>query len=277
MKFSFKNATLLTILLCFSASAIAQQKGGIIFPKTKRAKRISLSLNYGLHPITASAANLSLKYTDESPAPDVLSQQVAVEQSDGARGLSGGIEWQSKRSLMYRFHFGGGRNGAKQTRANYFDFGFGYAMGNRRAQFYPMVDLILSNAVIEFGNFQNTTGYVEINGTQFNHETIKTNLVVSFAGWRPSFGAHLVLTKRIGLQGNIGWLMSKASKNVSLNFSASDANGNETTASEDLDQPNVELLYNGNRTTVLPEVFKGRGFAWNVGVTFGINRMFLKD
>ncbi len=225
--FNSKVSILLTIL-SFSAMTIFAQfasksvfaRPEILLEKNKdnRAQRVSFVLNYGFHPISVKASTVELKYTDESPAPDVLQQKRDLSASNGGLVFSAGIEWQSKRNLMHRICFGGGKNGSSNTRANFFDFGMGYAFGSERFQFYPMIDFIASNATIKFGDFENKTGYAEINNVSFTNDKISTDLEMSFAGFRPSLGFHFAITPNIGIQATVGYLMSNPNGTTTVNF-----------------------------------------------------------
>lgn len=277
--FTILSLSAMTIFAQF-ASKNAFAKPEILLEKNKdnRAQRVSFVLNYGFHPISVKASAVELKYTDESPSPDVLKQKIDLLDSKGALGLSGGIEWQSKRNLMHRICFGGGKNGSSNTRSNYFDFGMGYAFGSERFQFYPMIDFIASNATIKFGDFENKTGYAEINNVSFTNDKISTELNMSFAGFRPSVGFHFAITKNIGIQANVGYLMSNPNGSTEIKFSApnpdTDAESQTLNASEKISEANVEFLVNSKRTTTRPDIFSGRGLSWNIGITLGKNRMF---
>lgn len=287
---NLKISLVLSILSLSTMSIYAQfaskspfAKPEILLEKNNdgRAQRVSFVLNYGLHPISVKASTVELKYTDESPSPDVLQQKRDLVDSKGPLAISGGIEWQSKRNLMHRICFGGGKNGTSNTRANFFDFGMGYAFGSERFQFYPMIDYIASNATIKFGDFENKTGYAEINEVVFTNDKISTELKMSFAGFRPSLGFHFAITKNIGIQATVGYLMSNPNGSTRIDFSApnpnpdpENSNTQTLSASEKISESNVEFLVNNKKVTTRPDIFGGRGLSWNIGITLGKNRMF---
>ncbi len=275
---------LVLFLVPFIASAqLSADKNAVpFFPRNKENKgqRFSFFLDYGIFPMAISKTQIAFSYEDESPSPDIISQTVDLEKSSFAKGFSGGFEWQSKRDIIYRLFFGGGKSAGKKTSTTQFIFGAGYAMGGERFQYYPYLDFLMINGDMKLAALQNNTGYIEINKTRFDNSSINTNLTSRFVGFRPSVGGHFFITNRIGVHANAGWLIGKGNGTSSIEFSATgpkDDNGNDTTisATEKLSEKNVTLTVDGKREINRASFFTPNGLSLTIGVTINfVNRLY---
>lgn len=249
-----------------------------IFKKADRTQRFSFFLNYGAFPISVKESTVNFSYKDESPSPSTIAQTINLKKSTSANGISGGLEWQSKRNLIFRVLFGGGKGTDKATSATSFTFGAGYAFGTPRFQVYPIIDFVVSNGNMTFADLKGD-GYTEINEKIFTSNSISTKLSTSFSGIKPAVGLHYSITKRIGLNAHAGWLNGKANGTTKIEFSENgprDADGNSTsiTASELLSESNVKFEVDNIRETTRTSIFNAGGLTWSVGLTFEFsNRM----
>jgi hypothetical protein len=245
-----------------------------LFKKANKMQRFSFFLNYGTFPISVKESAVNFSYRDESPVPSTIAQTINLKKSSSANGISAGIEWQTKRNLIFRVLFGGGKGAGKKTSASSFTLGAGYAFGTPRFQVYPMLDLVLSNGEMNFADLKGD-GYVVINETEFYSTSISTKLTTGFSGYKPAVGAHYSITKRIGLNAHAGWLVGKANGITKVEFSenSKDVDGNSTTisASELLSESNVKFEVDKIRETTRTSIFNAGGLTFSVGVTFDLS------
>jgi hypothetical protein len=243
-----------------------------LFEKADKTQRFSFFLNYGSFPLSVKESTVNFSYKDESPSPSTINQTINLVKSASANGISGGLEWQSRRNLIFRILFGGGKGSDKKTSASSFTFGLGYALGTPRFQVYPMIDFVASNGNMTFADLKGD-GYTVINEKEFKSKAISTKLSTSFSGFKPAVGMHYSITKRIGLNAHAGWLVGKANGTTKIEFSETgpnDQNGNATSvsATELLSEPNVTFEVNKIRETTRTSIFNAGGLTWSVGLTF---------
>lgn len=261
-----------------STNDFAMPKFGLI-EKGERAQRISFFLNYNSFPMKTKESIVDFSYRDESPSPSEIKQTINLNNTSNVTGLVGGLEWQTKRNLMFRLFIGGGGSNGRRTKGNYFSFGTGYAIGNERIQVFPMIDFMLINGKMNFADLKGD-GYTVINEKEFYSNAINTYLTTSFTGIKPALGANFNINKRIGINANVGYVMGSANGTTSINFSEDgprDQDGNTTTisATEKLSESNVKFIVDGTRETTRTSVFKTGGLTWSVGLNFNIaNRLF---
>lgn len=286
MKFSqLISAAVLLIFIVNSAQAQLASTNNYAMPqfglieKGERTQRFSFFLNYNSFPLKTKESIVDFSYQDESPSPSEIKQIINLKNTSNVNGLVGGLEWQSKRNLIFRFLIGGGGSNGRRTRGNYFAFGTGYAFGNERIQLFPMIDFMLINGKMKFADLKGD-GYTVINEKEFSSNAITTELSTSFTGIKPALGINFNITKRIGINANVGYVMGNANGTTSISFSEDgprDQDGNTTTisATEKLSESNVKFIVNGERETTRTSVFKTGGLTWSIGLNFNIsNRLF---
>jgi hypothetical protein len=254
-----------------------------LFEKADKMQRFSFFLNYGAFPISVKESSVNFSYKDESPSPSTISQTINLKKSTSANGISGGIEWQTRRNLIFRVLFGGGKGSDKKTSASSFTFGAGYAFGSPRFQVYPIIDFVASNGNMNLANLKGD-GYVIINEQEFNSSAISTKLSTSFSGFKPAVGLHYSITKKIGINAHAGWLVGKANGTTKLEFSETnptkkDANGNSvtTSASELLSEPNVKFEVNNIREDIRTSIFNAGGLTWSIGISIDLKNRLRDD
>jgi hypothetical protein len=246
-----------------------------LFEKADKMQRFSFFLNYGSFPISIKESTVNFSYKDESPSPSTINQTISLKKSSSANGISGGIEWQTRRNLIFRVLFGGGKGAGKQTSASSFTFGAGYAFGSPRFQVYPIIDFVASNGNMNLADLKGD-GYVVINEKEFTTKAISTKLSTGFSGFKPAVGLHYSITKKIGVNAHAGWLVGKANGPTKIEFSEpgpkdKDGNNTTTTASELLSESNVTFEVNKIRETTRTSIFNAGGLTWSIGLSVDLS------
>ena len=263
-----------------STSTDSKPKFGI-FPKATKAQRVSFFLNYNSFPLMTKESSINFSYLDESPTPSEIKQTIALNQTSNTTGLIGGFEWQSKRNLVYRLAFGRGKSNGRKTEGDYLLCGFGYAMGSKRVQLFPFIDLIQTQGTMELADLKGD-GFTVINNSEFYSNAISTSLSATFRGIRPSLGLNINVSKWVSLNANAGYVLQTSKFKAEINFSepVTNTTTNETTytnATETLEEKNLSFVVNGVREIGKVSIFETGGLNWTVGLNINIsNRLFGK-
>ena len=249
---------ILVLLLFFSIQQISAQD---YFPHKYR----SIFLGFGPRTLNTDPGTITTSYIDESPSMDHLQTSVDVEDSYTRVGLQFGYKWGRysglSHSILFDIALGDNSGGL-------FSYSLGYnflvEVNSTALLIRPAFYGGFGNYGFYIGEFENNSGYIEINGNIFTDKSLDVSLSSQVFIYGPEVDFMWMFNDFLDVFVNLNYDLKNTNSRPEVVFES--LGGEGTTTSVDIDGENPIVTYNNEKLTSLP--YDISGLRLTVGVSY---------